>query len=100
MADAQLKEAQREGLWLRIRYRFFELTTALLLNEHPEHTRAAHANDVVTADTLTASHGRTSAGGAPTGVTKMHDRCLSSVLDMLLCMRLCTRLRCRLHRTF
>ena len=46
MADAQLKEAQREGLWLRIRYRFFELTTTtLLLNEHPEHTRAAHAND-------------------------------------------------------
>jgi hypothetical protein len=42
MADAQLKEAQREGLWLRIRYRFFELTTTtLLLNEHPEHTRAA-----------------------------------------------------------
>jgi hypothetical protein len=41
MADAQLKDAQREGLWLCIRYRFFELTTTLLLNEHPEHTRAA-----------------------------------------------------------
>ena len=62
MADAQLKDAQREGLWLCIRYRFFQLTSTLLLNEHPEHARAAQTTQSPPTHTLHRIDGPAPAG--------------------------------------